>query len=203
MIKQYTLSDQCLWEDNTSFYRFLVWQPEQIYIILGNSNKMEASVLLQAAQEDKISILKRPSGGEAVLLSPKMVVVSAVHNTEKPLPSKRYFQIFNNRIIHTLEKFSIQGLTQEGISDIALQNRKIAGSSMYRNPGKVFFHAVVNVSEKTDLIAKYLLYPQKTPSYRNNRSHNDFVTSLDKAGFPISIEELKQALAKEMSAPPE
>ncbi len=198
MLCHYNLKDQSLWEDNTSFYRFLVWQPEQIIIILGNSNTVEKSVFTQAVYEDKVSIVQRPSGGEAVILSPRMLVVSAVHNTEKPLPSKKYFHIYNTRIIHALENQGVHGLSQEGISDIAIYNRKIAGSAMYRNPKKVFFHAVINVSQPTDIIEKYLRYPQKTPAYRDQRNHRDFVTSLQEAGFPFSMEALIVSLSSEM-----
>ena len=45
---------------------------------------------------------------------------------------------------------------QKTISDIAIGDKKILGSSMYRKKNTIFYHAVLNVSESITEISKHL-----------------------------------------------
>lgn len=193
-ILPYTLPDFRIIEEQWEDYRFFVWQPAGIFLILGTGNKPEKSLIIKNVLSDKIPVYKRPSGGETVILSPKMLVISTLIHDENFSNPKIYFQTANDKIINTLKGFGVNDLRQKGISDIAIEEKKILGSSIYRKSNKVFYHAVMNVAEDTEIIEKYIRHPQKEPDYRQGRSHSDFVTSLHKEGYIISIVELKQKL---------
>src|SRR5512135_1883618 len=106
-------------------YAFLVWQPARDWIIIGRGNKAADSVHLDLARTDGVPVAQRPSGGEAVILTPRTLVVSAVRNTASQHPSRHYFQSYNGAVIAALAGLGVPGLAMKGISDIALGDRKI------------------------------------------------------------------------------
>lgn len=178
---------------------FLIFRPDKNYLILGRSNNAEDSTHTDLAKEDNISILQRPSGGEAVLLSPKTMVISIKMPTIKGKNPLFYFSKANTVIIHCLEKHGVQNLHTKGISDISIENRKILGSSIYKTQNSMFYHAVLNLSEDTCLIAKYLKHPKKEPDYRKGRKHTEFITSLKNEGYNINYKTLNFCLSEVLS----
>jgi len=180
--------------NNQTDYDFVVWQPDKIYIVLGRSNSPETSVNIETVTNDCVQIIKRHSGGETVVLTPKMLVLAVkIKDIEIKHPTK-YFELFNDKIIQTLTELGIKNLYKKGISDIAINEKKIVGSSIYRRKDIVFYHCVINLSEDIELISKYLQHPKKEPDYRKGRSHKEFVTSISEAGYNLEIEMLKEKL---------
>jgi lipoate-protein ligase A len=157
-------------------------------VVIGKGSAPALEVYLNNAEQDHIPILRRATGGCAVVLSPEeMVVASFTVRTEDQLPSKEYFRLFLRIIIHALEAQGIQELSHKGISDIALGDRKVAGTAIYRNRQLVFFHAVINTGGSTDPMQRYLKHPQRTPDYRAERPHRKFVTSLREHGYTLDL----------------
>jgi len=177
--------------ENNKTTDFLVWIPDKIYIVLGRSNSIETSVNVENANYDNIETIKRNSGGEAVILTPKTLVISAKIIDEEIKRPKEYFIIFNKLIIESLENVGIKNIGSKGISDLTLGDKKILGSSIYRKKSMVFYHSVLNVNEDINLISKYLKQPKKEPDYRKGRSHNEFVTSLHLEGYNSNITDLQ------------
>jgi lipoate---protein ligase len=193
-VENYTLPDIAILDSENPDYHFFVWQPDKVYLVLGQSNKAEKSLYIDKVVNDSISVLKRPSGGETVILTPNTLVISTTVREEKIKNPKIYFNTANKLIIKTLEKLGVKDLSLKGISDIAIGNKKILGSSIYRKSGKVFYQSVLNVSEKAEIIEKYIRHPEKEPDYRMGRNHAEFVTSVQQAGFLIPIENLIQGI---------
>lgn len=178
----YNLPDAKLLESKAA-YDFLVWQPQFSCVVIGQSNSVKDSVITDRGNE--IPVLQRPSGGEAVLLTSRMICLSIVLNTEKLLPSRILFDKINNKIIMALNDCGIKEVQKAGISDLAVHDKKILGSALYRRPGFVFYHAVLNVDENPHLLSEFLLEPQRQPQYRAGRQHNNFVTSLTLLGYNV------------------
>jgi lipoate-protein ligase A len=189
----YNLKDFEIFHNSRAF-DFSVWIPDKTYIILGRANTAESSVFLEKAQNDNIRILKRPSGGETVILSPDTLVVSVKMTVNDVLKTHDHFEKINLKIIDALEVFGVKDLKLKGISDISIGPKKILGSSIYRKHNILFYHAVLNVSESVKRIEKYLKYPKREPDYRKGRSHSDFVTSVYKEGYDIDLIKLKLQL---------
>ena len=186
-VLKYNLPDINLLEDTHPELKFKTWQPDKIYLILGQSNSVNDSLNHEQVEKDKITVYKRPSGGQTVILSPNTLVLSTTVNASKFINPDVYFKTINNLIINVLQNTGISNLHLKGISDIAIGEKKILGSAIYRNHHKVFYHAVLNVAERTDLMEKYIKHPQKEPDYRQGRSHSDFVTSLHAEGYQITL----------------
>ncbi len=194
---KYNLPDFDIFNTDLKF-EVSVWRPERTFLVIGQSNDAERSLKTDLVLRDNILVYKRPSGGEAVIITPNTLVISLVFKTDKLLNPKEYFAKINQAIIAALQHNGVEDLHQKGISDIAIGEKKIAGSSIYRKPDKVFYHAVLNVSEKPEVIARYLLHPQKEPDYRQGRDHSEFVTSLAEEGYMIDPEILRYDLEKEL-----
>ncbi len=175
---------------------FMVWQPAGTFIVLGTSNQAEDAVYADIAIADGVPVYKRPSGGQTVILTPLTLVISIRFFSEQLENPKVYFRRINQLIISALQDLGIANLGEKGISDIAIGEKKILGSSIYRKKAMVLYHAVLNVAESPAFISRYLKHPTREPDYRAGRNHDEFITSIHSAGYPIEPEIIKAALAK-------
>lgn len=194
-LNSYTLPDSSIMEPGFSG-NFYLWQPDNIYIVLGRANNIGAAVIEENVLLDNIKIYKRPSGGESVVLSPNMLVFSSKFEKERSKKPSDYFAAINSSLIKELSSLGVRELYSKGISDISINNKKIMGSSMYLNGGTLFYHAVLNISEDVNLLSRYLKHPSREPDYRVGRPHNDFVTSIYKEGYNLEFGSIKEAVVE-------
>ena len=193
-IRKYDLPDSYLFESDVVKSNSIIWIPEETCIVLGRSNNLADSLFTENVVADNVPVYKRPSGGEAVVLSNKMIVLSVAVAQADFKSGKTYFMDYNIKIISALKSLDIKELGYKGISDITIKDLKILGSSIYQNKIVVFYHAVLNVSESVSLIEKYLKYPIREPDYRKNRNHKDFITSLTQEKYNISINKIRKTV---------
>ena len=158
-----------------------VYYPKKMVVVLGRSNKAEEEANLAACQKDDIDILKRMGGGGTVLLSKDSLVLSVGAWVQERYENKKYFQLLNQSIIDTLHGFP-PGFTgdfyQDGISDICHNQKKIAGTSLFRSRNYLLYQASLLVNLDIVSIDRYLKHPTKEPNYRQGRTHQDFLSSL-------------------------
>jgi len=194
----YSLKDFDIFYNSNSF-DVSVWIPDKSYIVLGRANNIDSSVFKENAIIDGVEILKRPSGGETVILSPKTVVISVKLKVDDVLKTHTFFHKINKKIIEALDGFNIKDLRMNGISDISIGQKKILGSSIYRYKQTVFYHAVLNISEPIETFERYLKHPKREPEYRKGRNHNEFVTSLKNEGYKLDIDNLKSEILSSLN----
>lgn len=162
----------------------------RVAVVIGASNRPETSVNAETCLADGIRIIQRPSGGEAVVISPNTLLFS--HIMLGPgLPASRVFFMENLGYFEAaLSELGVKDLRFNGISDLCIGDKKILGCAIYRRPGMVLFQAVLNVSESPAMIAKYLAVPSRMPDYRLGRPHEDFVTSLRAEGYQMALSDI-------------
>ncbi|PKN80753.1 MAG: hypothetical protein CVU48_01055 [Candidatus Cloacimonetes bacterium HGW-Cloacimonetes-1] len=177
-----------------SEFRYMVFKPSRTTVVLGQSNTIEKSVNVQRCFEDNVEVMKRPSGGEAVLISPHTLIISFCILDSKLPRSSDIFSFALGCILTALAANGVTNAEFRGISDIAIEGKKILGCAIYRRPGMVLYHGVLNVSESPQNIGYYLLHPTKEPDYRVHRNHESFVTSLFQEGYHINMDILKQSI---------
>ena len=198
VVSEYNLPDIQLLHEETN--KFLLWIPEKTYIVLGASNNADDAVVASLALKDNITVMKRRTGGQTVMLSPNNLIISAVITDESVMKPKDVFNNFNDMIISAIEKDHNGKFSTRGISDIAMGEKKIMGSSMYRGKGKLFYHAVLNFNEPPATFQKYLKHPSKEPDYRKGRMHDEFVTTLKDTGYTQSMLHLKKEITASLSS---
>lgn len=192
-LHSYNLPDYFIFESPKAF-EYYVGVPDKTYIVLGRSNHIEKSINSKSVEKDQITILKRPSGGESVILSPNMLIFSFKQNSDIIPNPVKLFELINSKLIENLSLLGIKNLHSKGISDLSIGDKKIMGSSMFTKNKTLFYHAVLNVSEDVALIEKYLKHPLKEPDYRQNRPHKEFVTSIQKQGYNLSQDQLSKSI---------
>lgn len=146
--------------------------------------------------QDAITVMKRPSGGQTVMLTPNNLIIAAVFSDKNIMKPKEVFIMLNKLIISSIEEAGITDLSQRGISDIAIDGKKILGSAIYRNKDKLLYHAVLNLGEPASTFERYLKHPTREPDYRNGRNHAEFVTSLREKGYSQSYTHLEDVLTQ-------
>ena len=196
-VSEYNLPDNQLMNEST--HSFLLWIPNKSYIVLGASNNAKDAVVEETTLRDNVTVLKRRTGGQTVMLTPNNLIISAVITDESVMKPKDVFNQFNDHIIGAIAKNHTVKFATRGISDIATGELKILGSSMYRGRGFLFYHAVLNFNEPSTTFQKYLKHPNNEPDYRKGRKHHEFVTSLKETGYPESIHHLKNEISASLS----
>ncbi len=189
---EYNLPDIRIIESEDA--QIFTWIPDRVYVVLGQRDNVEKAVESVIAKEHNVTVLKRPSGGHSVVLTPKTFVVAMTHPEKTIKDIKPTFAKSIDFIIRALEMQGVRNLQIKGISDIVIGDKKITGSSMYFAKTKLFFHAVINISEKPEFIAQFLKHPETEPEYRQKRNHAEFITSLEEQGYIININKLAEDL---------
>ena len=157
-----------------------IWVPDDIFVVLGSSNKAETECHLDACQKNKIHILKRYGGGGAVVLHPGCVILSLGLWVGHFYQNDYYFKWINDSLIQSLKAKwpEFAELDQNGISDITMGAKKIAGTSLFRSRNYLLYQASIMVDPKPDLMESYLAHPSKEPEYREGKNHTEFVSGL-------------------------
>jgi uncharacterized protein YbjT (DUF2867 family)/lipoate-protein ligase A len=196
-IASYDLPDAGLTKPTAEAMRCCTFVPEQTIVVIGKGSDPVLELREENILSDNVPVLRRGTGGCAVVLTPDMLAVSFAVEHSPQLKSSEYFRLFNAVIIRVLEKQGVRGLQHAGTSDIALHDRKIAGTAIYRNRELVFYHAILNIAGRADVMERYLKHPPRTPAYRVGRSHAEFVTSLREAGCALSLDRLQREIRQE------
>ena len=188
IVRPYDLPDAALFGGTGD--GMMVWQPAETVIVLGQSNTPDRSLILENVLSDGIPVTKRPTGGEAVILTPQMAVITVAREFPGIAPSKDFFMEVNGMILDLLSDLGVRNYGTRGISDITIGEKKILGSSMHRRDNRLVYHGVLNIAGDPSIFEKYLRHPSREPDYRQHRPHSDFVTSLKKEGYNIRYEDV-------------
>lgn len=188
-INQYTLPDISLFTfTERDKANMSLWIPDSTMVIMGRGSDTDAELRLDNIISDDVPVIRRQSGGCAVVISKDMLVCSmALYHRKLTNPMKCY-KLFNGIITDGLRQGGGLHVEQKGISDLSFDNKKLAGSSIYRNENIIFYHCIINLEGDVSLIERYLRHPPKEPAYRNGRRHRDFVRAVNDFGVGITKE---------------
>ena len=173
----------------------------EVVVVVSRSRDPEREIVVDRCREDRVPVVVRPSGGGAVVLAPGVVAASAlleVPEAERfPDP---HFRRLCGAVADALSACGAPGLAMRGISDLALGDRKVAGSSLRIWRARLLFQVSVLVDADVDLLERYLRLPSRAPDYRRGRTHRAFVTTLREAGFTVTVPAVVAALAERLRA---
>ena len=169
-----------------------VWEPSEYFVVVGYANKVEVEVNRQKCDEEQIPILRRCSGGGAVVQGPGCLNYSLALNfsgnslLQTITQANRYVMEGHRDLLQMYLKTSID---IEGHTDLAIAGIKFSGNAQRRKKNSLLFHGTFLLNFKIPVIAELLKMPSHQPSYRNNRTHDNFVANLQRPA-----EELKNLL---------
>lgn len=157
-----------------------IWQAPRPFVVLGHSNKLHLEARLPACAAAGIPVLRRLSGGGAVVQGPGCLNYSLIVNAQAERIGSvgETFRHVLGRHRGLIEKLTDVKVSIEGISDLTTGGRKFSGNAQYRKRTWVLVHGTFLLDFELPLIERCLAMPERVPEYRRQRAHADFVVNL-------------------------
>jgi len=166
-------------------------------IVHGPSCRIDEEINVDACSRDNVRIVARRGGGGTVVLSDGMCITVVVGRRNGRYAQK-IFNSIHQSMIDSLCKVGVDKCECRGLSDIALNNKKLLGSSLYlgSKPEYYYYQSSFMVASDISLLSKYLKYPPREPDYRMHRDHGEFCTSLSREGYTLGVETVADLFCK-------
>ncbi len=177
-----------------------IYEPTETCAVLGAGGNPDADLFLDRLAADGIPWRRRRGGGGTVVLTPGQVVLACVTTVDSPFRNKEYAARINSWFVDALADLGVQGVEPRGISDLAIREKKILGTSIYRTRLLLFYQASLLVRNDISLFTRYLAMPSRVPDYRGGRTHEVFCTTLEREGYSLSVREVMTALEEVVHA---
>ena len=177
-----------------------MWESTQPFVVVGYGNHVDLEVDRAACEKDRMPVLRRCSGGGAVVQGPGCLNYSLVlqidRHAELASITSANCSIMKRNAAAISKLLGKEEVSVEGYTDLAIGCRKFSGNAQRRKRTHLLFHGTF-LLERFDLtlLSRYLKYPSREPEYRGTRTHDDFVASA-----PLNAEQAKSALREEWDA---
>lgn len=169
-------------------------------IVAGNGSSLSRETRLEKILADQVSVYRRKGGGCAVFLDKGCLIVSTAFPAKGLSEIRSLFTRCNHWLIKGLNRTGINGIYPDGISDLVIDNHKIAGSCLKRSKDFAYFSSCILVSTNLDLMGDYLKHPPREPVYRKGRFHHDFVRNLSQYYQGITAQDLSLCLQETLAS---
>lgn len=174
-IPQQIARDMALLHAGEEVLRF--WEPvDQVAVVLGRGNLREEWVNVEACDADGVPILRRESGGGAVVLAPGCLNYSLVFSLERRPAWREVSRSFADILQCMADALMLEFREP---CDLALRERKVSGSAQRRTPTALLHHGTFLHEFDPALAERYLLQPKRQPQYRKGRNHADFLANVE------------------------
>lgn len=156
------------------------WEPSTPFVVLGRGNRLEREVNLAACHRRAIPVLRRISGGGAVVQLPGTLNYALILRTDRPglETIARTNRSILERVASALTPLLGRPVVIRGHTDLCLGHHKFAGNAQRRLRRAVLFHGSILLNANLDLLAELLPHPSREPDYRQRRPHRDFLLNL-------------------------
>jgi lipoate-protein ligase A len=176
-----------------------LWESPEPFVVLGRSSQAALEVRLDFCRAHGIRVLRRTSGGAAVVVAPGSLMYAVVLSYELR-PALRALDEAHRFVLGT----TLSGLrpllraaAHRGTSDLTMGDCKFSGNSVRCKRRHFLYHGTLLYACDLALIEQCLSVPARQPEYRRNRPHATFVTNV-----PADGGALRQALIAAWQAEP-
>lgn len=158
-----------------------VWEPAGLAVVLGASGRLEEDVDVERCRLDGVPVARRSSGGGTVVIGPGTLNVTVVLPADaapglKAVDEAQAYVL--GRIARSISRFGPR-VEVRGHGDLTIGDRKFAGSAQRRLRRFFLVHASIMYGFPIAPIVRYTRLPRRQPAYRNQRSHESFLTNID------------------------
>lgn len=165
-------------------------------VVLGAFGRPAREVRTHACQDDGVAVLRRSSGGGAVVLGPGCVAYSLVVSLERRPALRTVEASYRALLAPLVAALAVPGLAVAGTGDLAIEGRKVGGSAQRRGRRTLLLQGTLLYVADVGGFERYLQPPPREPAYRAGRSHRAFVSSL-----PLPRARLEAALGAAWGVP--
>lgn len=145
-------------------------------IVMGISGKAEQLINPSKMLQQPIPVIRRFSGGGTVIVDESTCFVTFICNSEQVK-----VQSCPHKVLQWSADIYQQAFPDIGFqlieNDYAIENRKFGGNAQYFCKGRWLHHSSLLWDFLPERM-EYLLHPPKTPKYRQERNHDDFLVRL-------------------------
>lgn len=173
------------------------WESPRPFVVLGYSSKIDEETHRDACRRAGIPILRRTSGGAAVMAGPGCLMYALVLSyTLRPQLQDlgEAHRTVMGRLCSALEPLA-SGIEHRGTCDLALDGRKVSGNSLRCRRWHLLYHGTLLYRFPLEMLDEYLGTPPRQPDYRHGRKHREFVANLsvEPAALKAAIADAWQA----------
>jgi lipoate-protein ligase A len=157
-----------------------LWEPREPFVVVGSSSRIADEVRIEECEARGIEVLRRTSGGAAIVTGPGCLMYSLVLSLEAR-PELRAIDRAHCFVLNQLARAIgalVPGVAIRGTSDLAMCDRKFSGNSLRMKRTHLLYHGTLLYGFPLDLIGACLARPPREPKYRAAREHRKFVTNL-------------------------
>ncbi len=168
-----------------------LWESDQPVVVVGRSSKIGVEVRPEVCHELGIPVLRRVSGGAAVVAGPGCLMYAVVLSY-RLRPELRSVDRAHAFVLGTLAaalRPLVPGVRRRGISDLVVGRHKVSGNSLRCRRDHLLYHGTLLYDFPLESIERTLAMPPRQPDYREGRSHGAFVANL-----PLDGPTLRRAL---------
>ena len=155
----------------------LIWESAHPAVVLPRNGSVEAWADPGACASRDIPILRRDSGGGAVVLGPGCLNVALVLSLDERPMLADVASSYATLLRALADTLAIPNVTIHS-TDLALDNRKFAGHAQRRLRRTLLHHGTILYRFDLGLIDALLPEPSRRPAWRGLRLHRDFVANV-------------------------
>ncbi|MBI2825748.1 MAG: lipoate--protein ligase family protein [Planctomycetia bacterium] len=168
-----------------------LWEPAAAAVVVGRGTRAADEVRLHACDSRGIPVIRRTSGGAAIVTGPGCLMYALVLSHDRQAATRAIgaaHRYVLSRMVDALVPL-VPGVAHRGTSDLAVGAWKFSGNSLRVKRRHVLYHGTLVYDFDVALIEQLLPNPPREPDYREGRPHADFVRNL-----PIEREQLRAAV---------
>jgi lipoate---protein ligase len=182
-------------ETGAAVIRCRCWETTHPVVVIGHHGVVADEVIPDACRADGVRVLRRFSGGGAVVLGPgclNYAVALSLVSWPDLLNVEISFECVLRTIVTALD---VTGLSRVG-TDLVLRGRKVSGNAQRRGHRTLIHHGTLLYDFDAGLATRYLKEPDRRPTYRGTRRHEDFIGNipLSRTAIRARVEEAWPAL---------
>ena len=157
-----------------AFEQLLIWESTRPAVVLPRRGEPGARAHVRRCAARGVPLLRRESGGGAVVVGPGCLNYALVLSTEAR-PWLADVTCSYGRVLDGVARvLAVNGIAVRS-TDLAIRDRKFAGHAQRRVRGAVLHHGVVLYD--LDLVDALLPEPPRRPAWRGSRIHREFLTT--------------------------
>lgn len=184
-----------------------LWEAAHPVVVVGRASRINEEVFAEECARRGVPILRRVSGGGAIVAGPGCLmysVVLSIDNHPQLAAVDAAHRFVLGRIAAAIDSLGSTA-TIDGTSDLALSGdanrsprRKFSGNSLRMKRRWLLYHGTLLYDFDLSLVSELLKHPPREPKYRAARDHGAFVTNLT-----FDRDEIKRAVIAAWRAEPE
>ena len=161
------------------------WQTDGPVVVVGRHGTIASEINENACRADGVPVLRRFSGGGAVVLGRGCLNYSVALSLASHPALADVAASFRFVLGALVTALAVPGLSIMGGTDLALNGRKVSGNAQRRGRRAIVHHGTLLYAFDPALATRYLKEPVRRPPYRAARSHADFLGNLPLSGETI------------------